>query len=88
VQLRSEQVQGKRSQCTVLQVSTKRSKWTPIRSAHFATMALIYNDVETATTERLPCKRGNFDFYLKLISSLLITLLVRDLMAKEIDLQL
>jgi hypothetical protein len=29
-----------------------RSKWTPIRSAHFASMALIYHDVETAT---LPC---------------------------------
>src|SRR5437016_1295041 len=27
-----------------------RSKWTPIRSAHFASVALIYNDVETATT--------------------------------------
>jgi hypothetical protein len=31
-----------------------RSKWTPIRSAHFASMALIYHDVETAATERLP----------------------------------
>jgi hypothetical protein len=30
-----------------------RSKWTLIRSVHFARMALIYKDVETVITERL-----------------------------------
>src|SRR5437660_442933 len=31
-----------------------RSKWTPIPWVHFARMALLYKDVETVTTERLP----------------------------------
>jgi hypothetical protein len=30
-----------------------RSKWTPVRSVHFARMALIYGDVQTAIGVRL-----------------------------------
>src|SRR5206468_1119039 len=40
--------------CNLLGSVHLRSKWTPVRSVHFARMALIYGDVQTAIGVRLP----------------------------------